>query len=98
MTAVLPAPTPAALAARLRLRAARPPGVLLPPPREVCDVPPFPAGPLADAATLARARFLDCSRGAHDFVAVPGRAAVCLHCPVPADQAAKVRAARTVAR
>lgn len=91
-----PPPTPTTVgAASRRLRASSAtltPGRELPRPLEtrrpldlVDDVPP--------AVTRDRARWADCSRGAHDWTDTPsGR--VCLHCPVHADQAERVRAAR----
>jgi len=91
MTATLPAPTvvsiptPGQLAASVaRYRNAAP---VEHAPRAVDVVDP------ANRAALERARFVDCAAGRHNFVPIPGRSAVCLHCPIPEDQAAKVRTA-----
>lgn len=71
-------PTPATVAARLHA---------LPPPRELREPVESPA------VARDRARWADCSRGAHRWTDTP-LGAVCLHCPVMADQAERVRAAR----
>lgn len=91
-----PCPSPAVVAAasqRLRASGARlAPVRPLPRPRqlrpliEVADVP--------DAIARDRKRWADCSRGAHVWVDVPNRPRICQHCPIPEDQAARVRAAR----
>ncbi len=58
------------------------------------DVPP--------AVARDRARFADCSRGAHVFdrLELPGGRVVevCRYCPIPANQAARVRAAAAARR
>lgn len=63
------------------------PATTLPRPRE------FRGAAESPAVARDRARWADCSRGAHSWTDTPsGR--VCLHCPVHADQAERVRAAR----
>lgn len=85
MTAVLTTPTPGQLAANVALmRDAAPARVIV---RAVDLVD------LTDAVARDRARNVDCGGGRHDFAPIPGRAAVCRHCPIPQDQAARVRAA-----
>lgn len=54
------------------------------------------AGPESPAAARDRARWAECSRGAHAWIELPPElgAAVCAHCPTRADQAERVLAAR----
>jgi hypothetical protein len=79
-----PRPTPAAVPPRLHG---------LPRPLELRRTDPAPDSP---AAARDRARWAECSRGAHVWIELPEHlgAAVCAHCPTRADQAARVRTAR----
>lgn len=75
-------PTPAAMPRHLRVAV-----VARPQPRERRNPAPVPPAVARD-----RQRWADCSRGAHVWTDVPG-GRVCLHCPIPEDQAERVRAA-----
>lgn len=77
-----PRPTPAAVPRRLRT---------LPRPRELRPIDPV--APIPPAVARDRARWADCSRGAHVWIATP-LAVICQHCPVRADQAVRVQDAR----
>lgn len=77
-----PAPTPCLLAVGRRVTFA--------PPRELRPVEG--AAPVADVVARDRARWADCSRGAHAWVTTPMRV-ICQFCPVPEDQAPRVLAA-----
>lgn len=61
------------------------------PPRELRPIEAAPA--VAPAVERDRARWADCSRGAHVWITTPMRV-VCAYCPVPEDQAARVQATR----
>lgn len=99
--APIPLPSPAALAAAVVEHRARPAAVVViaPTPAAIphkkrLNTEPIPGEPAAVARD--RAQWIECNHGRHVWAELPEHlgAPVCLHCPVRADQAERIRDAR----